>query len=184
MNFQLDFPLNQKLFLRDPFSTELGRLMVSKAIDLIAQLGFEEFNFKKLAVEINSTEASIYRYFQNKHRLLLYIVNWYWSYVEFILSIKLENVSDYKQQLNIIIELLTKVISVENANLHYNSSHLHRILVNESSKVFLVTDVTELNNFGAFAAYENVCAKIAEVIASRSPHYQYPKSFSATLVKA
>ena len=37
----------------------------------------EEFTFRKLAQKINTTEASVYRYFENKHRLLIYILAWY-----------------------------------------------------------------------------------------------------------
>ena len=89
MNFQLKFKINEKLFIRNPEGSELGNQIVKKAIDLIYNLGFEQFTFKKLAVEMNSTEATIYRYFENKHRLLLYILNWYWCYMEFLLMMKL-----------------------------------------------------------------------------------------------
>ncbi|MDH5608082.1 MAG: TetR/AcrR family transcriptional regulator, partial [Cyclobacteriaceae bacterium] len=41
---------------------------------MIAQIGFERFNFKKLSTTINSTEASVYRYFKNKHQLLDYLI--------------------------------------------------------------------------------------------------------------
>ena len=74
MDFQVKFAINEKIFLRNPENSEVGRLMVKKAIDLIYDLGFEQFTFKKLALDINSTEATIYRYFENKHRLLLYIL--------------------------------------------------------------------------------------------------------------
>ena len=89
MQFQVKFDINEKVYLRNPESSEVGKLMVKKAIDLIYVLGFEQFTFKKLAAEINSTEATIYRYFENKHRLLLYILNWYWCYMEFLVTLKL-----------------------------------------------------------------------------------------------
>ena len=66
----LQLVLNDRYFLRDPLHTELGTKIVSQSILMIDQLGFEQFTFKKLAHAIGSTEASVYRYFDNKHRLL------------------------------------------------------------------------------------------------------------------
>src|SRR6187402_3208958 len=107
MDFKLSFKVNSTIYLRDPESSELGKKIVKHSIDLIDELGFEAFTFKKLSAEVGTTEASIYRYFENKHRLLLYILNWYWSYMEFLVTFKLENISDKKERLNIIVTLLT-----------------------------------------------------------------------------
>ncbi|UPT67071.1 MAG: TetR/AcrR family transcriptional regulator [Sphingobacteriales bacterium JAD_PAG50586_3] len=79
MEVQLRIRMNEKIYLRNPEESVLGKNIVRNGLLLINKLGFEEFTFKKLAKEINTTEASIYRYFENKHRLLLYIINWYWS---------------------------------------------------------------------------------------------------------
>lgn len=97
LDFQVTFKINEKIFLRDPESSELGKQIVKNAIDLIYQLGLEHFTFKKIAVEINCTEATIYRYFENKHRLLPYILNWYWCYMEFLVMLKLQNVAEKKK---------------------------------------------------------------------------------------
>ncbi|MGZ5010791.1 MAG: TetR/AcrR family transcriptional regulator, partial [Methylobacter sp.] len=65
--------MNDKLFLRDPEQSELGKKIILHSIQLIHKNGFEAFTFKKLAEAIGTTEAGIYRYFENKHRLLIYI---------------------------------------------------------------------------------------------------------------
>eukprot|EP01031_Cornospumella_fuschlensis_P000390 gene390-492_t len=75
--------MNGKLFLRDPESSDLGRRIIRQAILLIAEIGFEEMTFRKLANQIGTKEASIYRYFENKHRLLVYLVAWYWQWLEY-----------------------------------------------------------------------------------------------------
>ena len=107
MDFQLSFKVNNKIYLRDPETSELGKKIVKNAIDLIYKLGFENFTFKKLSTKINTTEATVYRYFENKHRLLLYILNWYWYYMEFLVMLKLQNITNEKAKLKTIIELLT-----------------------------------------------------------------------------
>lgn len=181
MKVQVELPINENLFLRDPESTELGRSMVKKAVDLISELGFEEFTFKKLACEIHSTEASVYRYFENKHRLLLYITDLYWRYMDYLLKLKLENVADKNQRLTIILNLLTH--KLHESKFNCDEEHLNKIIINESSKVYLTRDVSVINNINGFGAYNNLCSQIAEVIASYDPKYKYPKSLSSTLVE-
>ena len=75
--------LNHRSYLREPEATELGRKIITESITLIDALGFEQFTFKKLAAEIGSTEASVYRYFENKHKLLVYLVSWYWAWLDY-----------------------------------------------------------------------------------------------------
>lgn len=183
MDFQVKFAINTKIFLRDPENSALGKRMVRKAIDLIYDLGFEQFTFKKLAFEIDSTEATIYRYFENKHRILLYVLNWYWCYLEFLVTFKLENVTDKKEQLKIIVQLLTRELADSTNHLDYNKKFLHQIVISESSKVYLVKEVTEINKKEVFKPYKDLCAKIAKVISSYNPRYQYPRSLSTTLIE-
>ena len=52
------------------------------------------------------TEASVYRYFENKHMLLLYLVSWFWEWVSYLIDIHTNNISDPSQKLKIIISTL------------------------------------------------------------------------------
>jgi AcrR family transcriptional regulator len=183
MYFQVKFDINEKIYLRNPESSELGKLMVKKSIDLIYELGFEHFTFKKLAIEINSTEATVYRYFENKHRLLLYILNWYWSYMEFLVTYKLENIIDKKERLKIIIYLLTHEFTTSNSQFDYNKKFLNQIVITESSKVYLVKDVSEINKNQVFKPYKDLCAQIANVISDFNPKYKFARSLSTTLIE-
>ena len=183
MQFQVKFDINEKVYLRNPESSEVGKLMIKNAIDLIYVLGFEQFTFKKLAAEINSTEATIYRYFENKHRLLLYILNWYWCYMEFLVTFKLENVSDKKEKLKNIVYLLTHELSESASQFDYNKKFLNQIVITESSKVYLVKEVAEINKNEVFKPYKDLCSKIAEVITQYNSSYKYPRSLSTTLIE-
>ena len=82
---QVDFKviMNEKLYLRNPEGTEIGKQIIKIGVNMISDLGYEQFTFKKLATEIGSTEATVYRYFENKHKLLIYIIDWYWAFIEF-----------------------------------------------------------------------------------------------------
>jgi AcrR family transcriptional regulator len=183
MDFHLSFFVNEKVYLRDPESSELGKRLVKSAIDLIYELGFEQFTFKKLAAEVATTEATVYRYFENKHRLLLYILSWYWSYMEFLVIFRLQNMTDPKLKLQVIIELLTEELPESSGTMDYNNRFLNQIIISESSKVYLVKEVKEINKSQVFQPYKDLCSKIAEVITAYKPEYQYPRSLSSTLIE-
>ena len=183
MDFQLSFKVNEHIYLRDPESSELGKQIVKNAIDLIYELGFEHFTFKKLATKMSTTEASIYRYFENKHRLLLYILNWYWSYMEFLVDFTIQNIQDPKEKLTKIITLFTKSLPESVGQLDYNKSYLNQIVLSESSKVYLIKEVKEINSFQVFKPYKDLCNKISEVILSLNPSYTYSRSLSSTLIE-
>ena len=53
--------IDPALYTKDPESSELGKKIVSQSIQLIDELGFEGFTFKKLGAKIGSNESSIYR---------------------------------------------------------------------------------------------------------------------------
>jgi AcrR family transcriptional regulator len=183
MDFQVTFKVNEKIYLRDPESSELGKQIVKNAIDLIYDLGFEHFTFKKLAVEMKTTEATIYRYFLNKHKLLLYILNWYWSYLAFLVMLQLKNMGDTKEKLKTIIYLLTHELPESSGKLDYNKKFLNIIVISESSKAYLVKEVKEINKNEVFKPYKDLCATVASVIMEFQPKYQYPRSLSSTLIE-
>lgn len=183
MDFQVSFKVNEKIYLRDPEISEVGKQIIKKAIDLIYELGFEQFTFKKLALEIGSTEATVYRYFENKHRLLLYILNWYWCYMEFLVMFKLQNMTDKKEKLKLIVDLLTHELPESSGQFDYNKKYLNHIVIAESSKVYLVKEISEINRNEVFKPYKDLCSKIAEIITSYAPEYKYPRSLSTTLIE-
>lgn len=183
MDHKITFNVNDKIYLRNPEGTKLGRNIVKNAIDLISILGFEAFTFKKLAVEIGTTEATIYRYFENKHRLLLYILNWYWLYLDFLLEHKLLGITDNKKKLKITIQLLTHPLPESSGYLDYNKKYLNQIVINESSKVYLVKEVNEINREQLFKPYKDLCGKIANLISLYNSNYKYPRTLSSTLVE-
>ncbi|MEO0043090.1 MAG: hypothetical protein RL329_2538 [Bacteroidota bacterium] len=183
MEFHVTFRVSDKIYLRDPESSEVGKQIIKNAIDLIYELGFEHFTFKKLSIVIHCTEATIYRYFENKHRLLLYILNWYWCYMEFLVMFKLQNVADTHEKLKTVVHLLTHELPESSGQFDYNKKFLNQIVIAESSKVYLVKEVNEINKNEVFKPYKDLCAQIAQIISEYKPTYLYPKSLSSTLIE-
>ena len=118
MSVGIKISLNSGLFLKEPQDSKLGQKIIKHGILLIDKIGFESFNFKKLAVEIGSTEASIYRYFENKHLLLIYLVSWYWEWVGYLIRIGTMNVESPQKKLDIIIKTIVSA-SLENPSIDY-----------------------------------------------------------------
>ncbi len=183
MEFQLIFKVNDSLYLRDPELSETGKSIVKHAIELMYDIGYENFTFKKLSQLTNSTEATIYRYFANKHKLLLYILNWYWSYLYYHAQISLKSEEDPAEKLGFLLRLITNNANSTEGFVQYDLQKLYEIVVSESSKVYLVKDVDEINKEQVFKPYKELCAFIAEVILECRPDYKYPKSLASTITE-
>ncbi len=184
MELKISLRLNEKLYLRDPESTDLGRRILKQGIVLIFQLGFESFTFKKLAEEIHTTEASIYRYFENKHRLLLYIVTWYWSYLEYQVVFNINNLSDPNTKIKRVLDLLTHELDDSLGTVDFDKKALFNIVINESNKAYLSKDVDENNVAHLFKPYKDLCARIAALFLEYNPHYRFARSLASTVIES
>lgn len=183
MELQLQIKMNEKLFLRDPEHSELGKKIILHSIQLINKNGFESFTFKKLAEDIGTTEAGIYRYFENKHRLLIYITAWYWSWLEYRVAVHTTNISDPVKKLKKVIQLLATTVDDDIKTTHVNENILHQIIIAEGSKAYLTKHVSEDNKDQLFKPYKDLCAKIGDIILECNPKYKYPKSLSSTIIE-
>ena len=183
MKLQLQIKMNEDLFLRNPEHTELGKNIIKHSIQLIEKDGFEAFTFKKLAEDIGTTEAGIYRYFENKHRLLIYIIAWYWGWLEYQISFQTNNVTDPVVKLKKVIKLLATTVQDDAQTSHVNESLLHQIIISEGSKVYLTKQVGEDNKHQFFKPYKDLCAVIGDIILECNPKYKYPRSLATTIIE-
>jgi AcrR family transcriptional regulator len=175
--------INNNLYLIDPETSKLGKKIIIHAIDLIEELGFEKFNFKKLGDIIDSPEASIYRYFKNKNQLLLYLISWYWGWMEYILVFETNNIVSPETRLKKSIAMMSpnsnENIIIEGIEIN----KLHRIVVSESIKAFLTKEVNKSNTEGAYMNYKQFVARIAEIITEMNPEYKYPQMLLTTIIE-
>lgn len=183
MELQLQIKMNEKLFLRNPEHTGLGKKIILHSIQLIHKNGFESFTFKKLAEDIGTTEAGIYRYFENKHRVLIYITAWYWSWLEYRITIHINNIKDPVAKLKKVIKLLAITVEDDVKTSYVNEIILHQIIIAEGSKAYLTKHISEDNRDQLFKPYKDLCAKIGEIILDCNPKYKYPKSLASTIIE-
>ena len=181
MSISIQISLNKEMYLRNPQDSVLGRKIIQSSILLIDELGFEAFNFKKLAKEINSTESSIYRYFENKHLLLIFLVSWYWEWVSYQIKINLLNIHNPRQKLKIIINALVSA-TIESPLVDYvNESKLHDVVIAEGIKTYYTKDVNVENSKGFFENYKQLVELISEVVLEINSDFKYPHTFATTI---
>jgi AcrR family transcriptional regulator len=183
MELVLQIKMNETLYLRNPESTELGKNIIKHSILMIDEIGFESFTFKKLAEDIGTTEASIYRYFENKHRLLIYLVAWYWSWLEYQITFQTNNIENPKIKLEKVITLLAKTIEDDISTGYVNEEVLQRIVISEGSKSYLTKHVDEDNKFQFFKPYKDLSSAIAALISACNSNYKYPRSLATTIIE-
>lgn len=179
-NLKISVP--DKIYLKDPESSKLGKRIIEHSILLIDKIGFDCFTFKKLGVEIGSNESSIYRYFESKHKLLLYLTSWYWAWIEYQMVFTTYNVQNPKKKLLKAIEVVTKTIEKDDTFSHINEILLNKIIINESSKSYLTKEVDIENKQGYFIVYKRLVKRLRDMILEINADYKFASSLASTIV--
>ncbi len=182
-NLQIHIEVSSALYSKNPDSSELGQSIVSKSIELISEIGFEAFTFRKLGVLINSPESSVYRYFKNKHTLLVYLTAWYWTWTEYRLFIATANIDSPKERLTKSIEILTKPVLTDDSFSNINEVLLSEIIFSESIKTYHTRYVDEENKKGCFRAYKKVVCKVSNIVLEIDPDFQFPHMLVSTIIE-
>ncbi len=179
----LNINVNEKLYVKNPETSDLGKKIIKSSILLIHEIGFEAFTFKKLGEKIKSNESSIYRYFESKHKLLLYLSSWYWSWIEYKLVFATNNISNSIEKLSKAIIIITEEIEDDISTRHVNESILNKIIICEFTKTFLTKEVDEENKEGFFLVYKSVINRIIVMIEEVNPNYKFAKTLASSIVE-
>lgn len=179
----LKMGINEKLYVKDPESSSLGKKIIEQGILMIDEVGFESFTFKKLGTKIGSNESSIYRYFENKHKLLLYLASWYWGWTEYKLVFATHGISDSVEKLQKAMEILAQTVEEDESFTHINEVILNKIVINEYSKSYLTKEVDNENKQGYFAIYKRLVDRLSEMIIAVDPKYPYPSSLASMVME-
>lgn len=175
--------VNPKTYVKDPETSNLGKKIIQNSILLIDEIGFEEFTFKKLGEKIGSNESSIYRYFENKHKLLIYLSSWYWAWIEYRLVLSTNNIENKIEKLKKAILIVTETIEDDNKTEHINEAVLNKIIIEEFTKTFHSKQVDEENKEGFFLIYKQVNYRIEKMILDINPEYPFAKSLVSSIIE-
>ena len=183
MIVQIKLNMPEKSYVKDPQETRLGMAILTSSIDLIDSIGFENITFKKLALEVGTTEASIYRYFENKYQLLLYLYAWYWAFMNYRITTETFHLHSSNEKLDYAINML---ISREESNVPIsmiNQHKLYSIIENEGIKSLLTKNIDTVNQTGAFSNYKEIVSQLSTWIKDISPSFPYPNMLVTTIIE-
>jgi AcrR family transcriptional regulator len=175
--------VNPKIYVKDPETSTLGKKIIQFSILLIDEIGFDNFTFKKLGELIGSNESSIYRYFENKHKLLVYLSSWYWAWMEYKLVFATSNIENPNEKLKKAIFIVTQKIEDDLITTHINEAVLNKIIILEFTKTLHTKEVDEENKEGFFLIYKRVINRIVEIVREVNPEYKFAKSLISSIVE-
>ncbi|MBE7628893.1 TetR/AcrR family transcriptional regulator [Tenacibaculum piscium] len=180
-NIKIEIPVG--IYIKDPETSDLGKRIIENSIKLIEEIGFESFNFKKLGTLIGSNESSIYRYFESKHKLLVYLTSWYWGWIQYQLVIETYSIHNPEEKLIKAIQILTKTTEQDNNFTHINEVLLNSIVINENSKSYSTKEVDAENKEGFFKLYKEVVKRLAAIIINYNSTYKHPLTLASTVIE-
>ncbi|MFN5207896.1 MAG: TetR/AcrR family transcriptional regulator [Bacteroidota bacterium] len=180
LHFQVHIP--SRMAQHDPSHSRTGLKILNTAIQLIADEGYESFHLSRLAEKADTVESTVYRYFENKHKLLLYISGWYWAYLDFSIDYETREMKAPAQILNKAIEMMAGKNLPTNIDLIGDPLLIHRIMITEFSKIYITQMAQEDNKEGYFVYFKTFVNKIGNLLSAIMPGYKFPRSFAFLLV--
>lgn len=181
---QFQIRIHDRIFIKDPDSSELGRNLVRKSVDMIDEMGLESFTFKKLARELGTTESAIYRYFENKHKLLIYLLSWFWAWLEYKLVFSTVNIEPVEERIRITLDTLSYPVDERDRQDLFDLHKLHAIAVAEAPKVYLTREVDRENREGMFMAYMRLTNRLSRMLLELNPRYSFPDSLASLILES
>ncbi len=179
---QVQVQVTEPVYLKDPQTTELGKRILEHSVRLIDELGLEKFTIGKLAAALGTAESSVYRYFDNKHKLLIYLVGWYWGWREYKLVFDTANIADARVRLEKGIRSVTEPVTEKGNYGFMDLKALYRIAVSESAKAYMTKEVDDEHKEGYFASFKRLCERVRELILAVRADHPYPAMLASNVV--
>ena len=175
--------VSPELFVKNPDNSDLGKIIVTNSIELIHELGFENFTIKKLSIKIGSPESTMYRYFESKHMILFYLIYWYWSWIEYRLVFKTHNLPSAEEKVKSAIKLLTESVEEDSTFSHINEILLDRIIMSEAVKAYFTKRIDLQTEQTHFSVYKRVVERVSQMILEINSNYPYSHMLVSTLIE-
>lgn len=179
----IQISVNSELYLKDPYTSKLGVEILRQGLDLMLELGYEDFTFKKLALKIKTTEASIYRYYESKHLFLLYLTNWHWSWLDYQLKLYTTNIDDPTEKMKQFIRLISSTYEEQFEMNFIPLNKLQALIVSEYPKTYLTRNIDLENKNGFFISYKNIVESISQLILEINPRFKFAHSLVSTCIE-
>jgi hypothetical protein len=115
--------------------------------------------------------------------LLVYLLNWYWSWMDYKIVLQTSNLNNAKDKINKAVELLVADVKQDSDFSFINEILLHRIIITESSKIYHNKDVDNENEKGFYKTYKQVVQRVSDFILEFNLKYKYPHMLVSTIIE-
>ena len=115
--------------------------------------------------------------------MLVYLINWYWSWIEYKLIFATLNIPSATDKLKNSIKLLTQEIKEDNSFSFINEVLLSKIIISESSKAYHTKDIDLENEKGYYKTYKQVVKRVSEIVKEVNPNFKYPNMLVSTVIE-
>ena len=176
--------VNNRIYIKDPESSEIGRKIVRASVTMLHQMGLEAFTFKKLAHQLGTTESTIYRYFENKHKLLIYLLSWYWGWLEYEMVLTSANIADPIEKLQNTIETISDPLKYDIEHDYLDLRALYELVIEESQKAFLTKEVDLENKDGLFANFKRINERLIRNINEINSEFKFANTLTSMIVNS
>lgn len=147
------------------------------------ELGLEGFTARKLAERAHTTEATVYKYFKNKHRLLQYYFQLYWMWLEQQVKVFTAVLEAPEQRLIKALEVICEIPDVAADPGEVSKDTLRALVKSEGAKAYYHVQVDRDNALRLFSPYKQLVSFLADRIVEVRPQEPYPRSLATTLVE-
>lgn len=176
----MELAIPQALYLKNPKESRTGNAIIEHAARMIASEGIEHLTFKKLAASCGCTEATVYRYFENKHKLLLYILNIFWIWQEYRMVLNTQNITDPYEKLQHALSVIANPqIPVDLGDF---GKHILQTAIHEGVKIHLSRELADEINNGSLAAYHRLVQRLEDLISSYHSRYAFSAALAVTII--
>ena len=165
-----------------PSSTSKEQIL-AVALQLAQQQDLAALSLRQLAKELGISPTSLYRYFENKHKLLLYLASWFWGWLEYKMVFATYRTPHSREKLKQAIAILTQPVEKDAAFSHIDEVLLNKIVINEYSKSYLTKEVDQENKEGYFIIYKRLANCLRDMIIAVNKDYHYPSSLASTILE-
>lgn len=169
--------------LKDPMGSAVGQALLEHGLELMLELGYEAFTFRKLAERSGTTEVTVYKYFANKQRLLQYYFQLYWLWLRQLGTQQVERHSDPRKALAGIVEALCGVWPRTLPAVQLDPAALRQLVIAEGMKSYLHKQVDADNAQRLFQPYKALSAFVAERLVACRADVPWPRSFATTVIE-
>jgi hypothetical protein len=104
--------------------------------------------------------------------------------MEYRLQLATANVVSAEERLRLALREVTQRIRKDESTPRIDEEALYRVVVAESSKVYLHADVDAENREGMFRSYKRLCRTVADLIVEVNPAYRWPVALVSTVMES